>query len=156
MDQFSMNLNRKVNFHQISGIVYLPSKANQKTLYIPEIKTNEESEIGFEMTLYIAKNFIANQPFSRRNVKGRMCWIFTSADSGAIYSEDSTNREILATVRNNNAHNLEMLDSQPAFNAICVNEGRLAEIPVFSGNSSEKGLSLANLTLFFTKTLVLS
>ena len=154
MDQFSMNLNRKVNFHQISGIVYLPSKANQKTLYIPEIKTNEESEIGFEMTLYIAKNFIANQPFSRRNVKGRMCWIFTSADSGAIYSEDSTNREILATVRNNNAHNLEMLDSQPAFNAICVNEGRLAEIPVFSGNSID--LSQNNIPKwdhFFAKTL---
>lgn len=154
MDQFSMNLNRKVNFHQINGIVYLPSKANQKTLYIPQIKTNEESEIGFEMTLYIAKNFIANQPFSRRNVKGRMCWIFTSADSGAIYSEDLTNREILATVRNNNAHNLEMLDSQPAFNAICVNEGRLAEIPVFSGNSID--LSQNNSPKwdhFFAKTL---
>ena len=44
MNQLSMNLNRKVNFHQISGIVYLPSKANQKTLYIPEIKTNDYTQ----------------------------------------------------------------------------------------------------------------
>ena len=135
MNHFSMNLSRKLNFHQVSGIVYLPSKANQATVYIPEIEADEDSEIGFNMNLYVAKNFIANQPYSKRNVKGRMCWIFTSAESGANWSENSTNREILATVRNNNAHNLEMLETQPAFNAINVNEGRLTEIAVLSGNT---------------------
>lgn len=109
MNHFSMNLSRKLNFHQVSGIVYLPSKANQATVYIPEIEADEDSEIGFRMNLYVAKNFIANQPYSKRNVKGRMCWIFSSAESGANWSENSTSREILASVRNNNAHNLSLI-----------------------------------------------
>ena len=51
MNHFSMNLSRKLNFHQVSGIVYLPSKANQATVYIPEIEADEDSEIGFRMNL---------------------------------------------------------------------------------------------------------
>lgn len=138
MNDLNLNLDQTLNleqqntvntFHNISGIVHLPSKENARLLYQLSVKEDSEHPSGFSVNLFAIKNFISNNLFSKQK-RQRICWAAINADDGYHFSVSDTNSERAAKVRNNNAFNFNMLETQPVFNALSISESRLSTFPV--------------------------
>jgi len=138
MNDLNLNLDQNLNleqqnavntFHNISGIVHLPSKENARLLYQLSVKEDSEHPSGFSVNLFAIKNFISNDLFSKQK-RQRTCWAAINADDGYHFSVSDTNSERAAKVRNNNAFNFNMLETQPVFNALSISESRLSTFPV--------------------------
>lgn len=138
MNDLNLNLDQNLNleqqntvntFHNISGIVHLPSKENARLLYQLSVKEDSEHPSGFQVSLFAIKNFISNNLFSKQK-RQRTCWAAVNADDGYHFSVNDTNNERASKVRNNNAFNFNMLETQPVFNALSISESRLSTFPV--------------------------